>query len=510
MRYILFVALVTLCCKLQAQPVPPKIEWQKCFGGSNPDVVQAIHQLPGGGYILVGTTASGDGDVIGNHGGSDMWVLRLDDAGNIIWQRTMGGTNNEMGQSIKVTDDGGFIVLGVTKSSDGDLKGAGTKEGHDVWVVKLDGNGDTQWQKVYGGDSTDIGSSVVQTSDKGFIMIGNSDGAVGAAANLGGADLWIVKTDQTGITEWSKTYGGAMHDVGRGVIETADGGYLAVGGMSSKKGQTVDIDGMVLKLDADGNKVWEKILGGNKSDDFSSVVPTYDGGYVVAGYTKSNDGDVINTINGLAVWVVKLDAGGKILWQITPIGSGGGISKISQLKDSGFIVSSGVGLDARVAKLSSYGTLVWEKEYGGSNKDYWMSIEETLDGGYIAGGASASNDGDVSRCDGYIENMWVVKFARDTNSFGPQPTGILGQGNANEIKVYSVYRDGTVHIMLPSTVQEFSYDVFDVTGRKVYTENKKKGLSEEIINLRDMAPGVYVLRIVADGRSSVYRVSNNP
>jgi len=170
----------------------PGIEWQRALGGSNLDTTYSIQQTSDGGYIVAGYTESNDGDVSGNHGYYDFWVVKLDGNGNIQWQKCLGGSTHDAPFSIQQTSDGGYIVAGCTYSNDGDVSGNHGKD--DFWVVKLDSDGNIQWQKALGGSSNDWAHSVQQTSDGGYIVAGDTysnDGDVSGYHRDG--DFWVVK-----------------------------------------------------------------------------------------------------------------------------------------------------------------------------------------------------------------------------------------------------------------------------------------------------------------------------
>src|SRR5690606_36383484 len=162
-------------------------------------------------YILTGSSESNDGDVSGNHGNFDCWIVRLDNIGNIQWQKSLGGSQEDSSGQIQQTFDGGYIMVGYSRSNNGDVSG---NHGHyDYWVVKLDMSGNIQWQKSLGGSGVDMAHSIQQTIDGGYIVAGlsqSNDGDV--TGNHGGADYWIVKLDDNGNIDWQKSFGGTGSD----------------------------------------------------------------------------------------------------------------------------------------------------------------------------------------------------------------------------------------------------------------------------------------------------------
>jgi hypothetical protein len=351
----------------EAAVAPPGIQWQKSFGGTNDEGANSIQQTDDGGYIVAGYSDSNDGDVSGNHGTHDYWAIKLDADGDIQWQKSLGGSASELAQSIQQTGDGGYIVAGSTGSIDGDI--TGYHSDGDYWVVKLDAGGDMQWQKALGGSARDYAYSIQQTGDGGYIVAGSTgsnDGDV--SGNHGYSDAWVVKLDAAGSLLWQKSLGGSGSEFAQSIQQTGDGGYIIAGESTFNDGDVSGNHGYsdywIVKLDAGGGMQWQKSLGGSGNDYAQSIQQTGDGGYIVAGYSDSNDGDISGNHGVVDYWIVKLDEDGDIGWQ---------------------------------------------KSLGGSYGDYANSIQQTGDGGYIVAGYSESNDGDVSRNHG-DGDCWIVKL----------------------------------------------------------------------------------------------------
>jgi hypothetical protein len=305
------------------------IQWQKAHGGTGSETAYSIQQTTDRGYIVAGTSFSNDSDVTGHHGLTnlgDYWVVKLDTIGNIQWQKSLGGTKNDIAQSVQQTLDGGYIVAGYSGSNDGDVTGHhgpsnSTPAAYDYWIVKLDTIGNIQWQKSLGGDTIDMAYSVQQTIDRGYIIAGNTYSNNGdISGNHGGwwQDSWIVKLDTAGNIQWQKCFGGTGGDQANSIKQTTDGGYIFTGATTSNNGNVSgnhDITGnttdyWLVKLDTSGNIQWQKCLGGTNYDRPLSVEQTVDVGFIVAGWTVSNNGDVSNnhdtTGNSEDYWIVKL------------------------------------------------------------------------------------------------------------------------------------------------------------------------------------------------------------
>ncbi len=235
----------------------PLIEWQKSLGGTGGDFASSIQQTSDGGYIVAGYSGSNDGDVTGNHGNTDYWIVKLDNTGAIQWQKSLGGTSNDFASSIQQTSDGGYIVAGYNGSNNGDITG-NHGGGTDSWVVKLDSTGTIQWQKSLGGTSLDYASSIQQTNDGGYIIAGESSSDNGdVTVNHGGLDFWVVKLDTVGIIQWQKSLGGTSDDGAYSIQQTSDEGYIVAGYSGSNDGDVTghhggsDFDYWVVKLSAD-------------------------------------------------------------------------------------------------------------------------------------------------------------------------------------------------------------------------------------------------------------------
>lgn len=262
----------------------PEIEWQKSFGGSGVDRAHSVRQTTDGGYIVAGFSNSNDGDVTGNHGADDYWIIKLSHTGEMEWQKSYGGSYSDIAYSIQQTSDGGYIVVGISKSDDGDvIENYGY---YDVWVLKLNSTGYIEWQKCYGGSHDDVAYSIQQTIDGGYIFAGgSSSNDVDVTENQGVLDFWIVKLNSAGNMEWQKSYGGSENDFAQSIQQTADGGFIAAGRSSSNDGDVTGNHGSddywIIKLNISGNMEWQKSFGGSGSDVANSIQQTTDGGYIV-------------------------------------------------------------------------------------------------------------------------------------------------------------------------------------------------------------------------------------
>jgi len=422
----------------------PIIQWEKSLGGTSDVSFSYIQQTSDGGYVAIGHSFSNNGDITGHHGTTancDYWIVKMNGNGNIQWQKSLGGTKNELHpltynyinlKFLEQTSDGGYIVGGSSESNDGDVLGHhGSTVGLDIWIVKLDSIGNIQWQNSLGGTSHDDFRTIKQTADGGYIVGGSSlsnDGDV--TGNFGDVDYWLVKLNSAGTIQWQKSLGGSERDDLVMVQQTSDGGYLAGGISRSNNGNVTGhhgtisyFDYWIVKLDGNGNMLWQKSLGGTANEEIVSVKQTLDGGCIVGGIAYSNNGDITNYHGAGDYWIVKLDTSGNIQWQKTLGGSGYDEFYFIEQKTNGKYVLGGTtfsnnadvignhgGTDYWLVEINSNGVIQWQKTFGGSLGDYFCCIDKTSDGGYVMGGNSYSNDGDVSGHHGTTNaDYWIVK-----------------------------------------------------------------------------------------------------
>lgn len=359
------------------------IQWQNTIGGNKDDYLKCIKQTPDGGYILAGNSNS---DISYDKseaciGLSDYWIVKLNGAGNIEWQNTIGGSASDDLFALCLTSDGGYMIGGSSRS---DISGDKTENRYgvdDYWIVKLNSSGNIQWQNTIGGDQSDVLKSLKQTSDGGFILGGNSASSISgdkteSHIGLGTAtsDYWIVKINISGVIEWQNTIGGTSIESLYDIEQTTDGGYIIAGSsysdISDDKSENCFLsdlgyhfeDYWVVKVDNLGVIEWENTIGGKGGDRLVSVEETSDGNFILGGGGNSLiSGDVTEAMLGL--WIVKINNEGNIIWQNaigTSSGAGGG--EIHQTSDDGYIIAGGAA-----------GPISGDKtEPGLGAQDYWI------------------------------------------------------------------------------------------------------------------------------------------
>ena len=410
----------------------PRQQWIKRYGGTATDVPFAIRFTADGGTITAGYTESKNGDVTASASTEywDLWLIKLDKCGNIQWQKTLGGTGYESARDVAQTADGGFIVLGETNSTDGDVvKGyGGTK---DIWLIKTDGAGAVQWQKRFGGSGLDIGNRIVTDEAGNYIIAGttaSNDGDVKGNHGTGGfTDGWLLKVAASGNLLWSKCFGGSKNEELMDVVLHNGRTYVA-GYANSIDGDIPptqkNYDVWLLALDAAGGKVFSKVYGGTQNDVAYSMALGADGSLALAGYTTSDDGDVTGAKGSQDYWVLNVSTAGKLQWQqtlggteadyansIVATANGYTIGGITYSVNGNVQAGQGGG-DYWLVQLGTTGALQGQRLWGGRGNDHLRSLiyHTQRNEWYIAGNADSRN-GDFSFSRPYGEtDFGIIKL----------------------------------------------------------------------------------------------------
>ncbi|MCU0348817.1 MAG: gliding motility-associated C-terminal domain-containing protein [Saprospiraceae bacterium] len=345
------------------------IDWSKHFGGSKSEAANDFQRTTDGGLIVAGYSRSADGQLTDNKGGADYWLIKLDTFGQLEWQRNYGGAENDFATAVLQTDDGGYIVAGGVVSFDGHVTGNHGEE--DAWIVRLDGQGNIIWKRAYGGSQNDRAESIQPTSDGGYVVSGYSQSSDGdLSGNSGEFDYWVFKINANGNLIWQKSLGGSLAEFAFDAVETMDGGYLVAGSSISGDGDLTANFGVydywVAKLDAGGNLVWQKNYGGNGEERAYGIAVTPSGA-VVVGTTNSISNDVPSNYGVYDCWAIK---------------------------------------------IADDGGLVWSRNYGGSFEDRALGVAAIANGGVLVTGFSASPNQDLNDNNG-SKDGWLINLSPD-------------------------------------------------------------------------------------------------
>ena len=524
----------------------PTLKSVRCLGGSGDEgeFSNFMTQTNDGGFITCSYSTSNDGDVSGNHGGTDVWITKINASGVIQWKKTYGGSGDDFANRAIQTNDGGYIFIGYTTSNDGDVS-SNHGEG-DLWIVKLTSNGNISWQKCYGGTGDEYAYyGIIQTDDGGYAAIGSSASNDGDANNNhGGYDVLVLKLGRNGNVQWTKTYGGSQDDYGNLIVQNSDGTYTISadtysndGNIGSNHGDGT-LDTWVSRLNRNGNIIWKKSLGGSDDEFNGSLITTHDGDVLVGDYAGSHDGDVKGNHgvipDGGDMWLVKINAGGNIIWTKT-LGGGNGSSTIdfpddevalflSETPNGEFLVAGGAtssdgdltvnrgGDDAWVLKLNTFGNIIWQKSFGGSGEDAATAIFLNNNGNYTITGWTYSNDFDFKHSSPHGEgDIFIATLTSNHNELSNietnvSPVKIENTKNENVTKFNNfpnLFSQSTTINFSIAKAGKVSLQIFDISGRLIKilaNEQMQQGNHEIKWNVNDerentVSAGIYFLKM---------------
>ncbi len=508
----------------------PVITWQKSLGGTGEDYAKKIIQTLDGGYLAVGSTKSNNYYVSGNHlytdeAGNqsntwDGWVVKFTATGEIEWKRTYGGSGSDNLKSVVQGNDGFYYALGETTSTDGDADLSSNESAAGAaWCLKLTQAGDVVWSKALTAGALEefMPASIaydLTLSSEGDLLL-----AVSGYMYINGAltynDGLIVRMNSDGQITDKTALGYSYHDYFEAIIPTDEGGIVTVGNTTINffSEPSMGIDYWIAKLDNNGAILWEKIYGGSGDEFATDVKQTPDGGFIVCGYTSSNDGDVsgIHVSEGnnsltSDFWILKLDSSGNLEWQkcfggtdnegaysILIDNDGNYVISGYSKSENGDVLDNIESLDVWIIKISPAGELLWEKNYGGSSSETAYSVLQTTDNGYIIAGETSSLDGDVSTTvPEPFTNFWIVKLSADTLSSSESITNTL-QIIPNPTTDY-LYIENGMETSSKATI-------FDLAGKKL----SETEISANQIDVLHLSNGMYILTIDLKGKTQTFK-----
>lgn len=447
--YLLGFALLAGLAKAQ------DILWEKSYGGQHAEYLMDAIPTADYGFILAGSSLSNkSGNKSDNNKGDlDYWVWKMNENGDLDWQKSFGGSGSDLLQSIALTNDGGFILAGVSASNKGLDKKEDSRGEDDFWVIKLNARGAEEWQVTLGGNAQEKLHSIKPTRDGGYILGGSSssDKSVDKLEKgFGNLDYWVIKLDYNGKVDWQKNFGGKYADELRSIDTTFDGGYILGGYSNSPASGNKSSDGLgegdywVLKLNNRGDIQWQKNIGEKGDDQLNAIIQTYDGGFLLGGNSNSEIGEYKTRSNsdGTDFWVVKLDVKGDIIWQETyNYGKFDVLTSLVENKDHTILIggfargeSSVVNQKSKVKnqktrkgtddfialKINEKGEELWSETVGSDGQDILKKVVETRDGGYLLAGTASPI------------SVSSLRNSNDKNN-GIQPKIGFGSGNNETI-----------------------------------------------------------------------------
>ena len=332
----------------------------------------------------------------------------------VVFSLTFGGTRWDGGRSVIETSDGSYVLTGFIGANDLWWTWGTSYRECDVAVIKLDENGNERWSKTFGGSYGDWGYSIIEASEGGYALTGKTGS---------GDNVWVIRMDADGNEIWNKTFTGPYNDFDSGysIIETSDGSFLLTGESERVHPITGKGDVWVIKLDADGNEIWNKVFGGSYNEEGWSIIEASDGDYVIAGYKAES------SVGGYKVWVIKLDTDGNEVWNKTFGGSSALAYSIIEDSSGAFVLSGttassgGSGNDALVIKLDYNGNEIWSKAYDKLYSDSGYSIIQASDGSYVLAGKTSTSTSNLAAND-----VWVISIDSNGNALWDKTFGGSG------------------------------------------------------------------------------------
>ncbi len=508
----------------------PCLNKQTTLGGSGDDYASKLIPTSDGGFIVAGGTNSQDGDFrVPAANGEDAFIAKYNKQRQLEWTKTFGGTGDDLFNDIVHTFDGGYLAAGYSSSADGDV--TGNHGGYDVWIVKLTATGKMEWQKNYGGSGDDYANGVIQTF-YGSYAIGavttSNDGDV--SGNHGDYDAWIVQLGPKGNLLSQHCYGGSGADDAYAITNSEEG-LLFDGGTYSNDGDVTnnhgDQDAWVVKINLSGKIIWQKTVGGSNYDEPSSyaIAKATDGNIVIDGFSFSTDGD-INGKDTLVSFLTKINPStGNIIWSksYAKPGERGGFG-IFATRDGGVVEVGAVGVigvpstfDALVSKFDADGNEEWYKVLGGSDYDAGITNGyESLDGSLHILCSTSSTDGDIKKSDGGVDT-WLIKLGRcgEEEKEDEAKPGAIASDIKSNTAALSVYpnpasNSATISFGL-SQSQKVTLTIYDMDGRLIKTladAQMQPGTHQFTWNAKseNVTAGMYVVKMQVDNQMQTQKI----
>jgi len=497
-----FIYLIFISFLISFKGISQEIIWQKSIGSFNSEISQKIINTSDGGFVIAAYMWNSDSSATTNLM-YDYYIIKTDDEGNVIWEKTFGGSNNDFAKSIIQTSDGGYLVIGYSYSKDGDISNpVSTDTNCDIWVIKLSSSGIKQWEKSYGTSGDDFANDVIPTNDNGYLICGNSYKA------------FLLKINQSGTEQWTKYYNTEIsgNDAFNTIINTKDGNYIAAGYFSSDIGDYGGKNPWIIKFDTNGDTIWSNVyLGHYNYDVINAVIELEDESIVFTGGTESPDGgypifDLIDVLVG------KVSKTGDNIWleaiggyeddeaySICKSNTTNNVIISGHSKSNSGLVNANFGLsDYWIVELNSTGDTVWTRNFGGSDNDIAYGIIKSSDNKYIVCGTTYSNDNQVENNNG-IADIWLLKLSDFVD--------IPNINNNISITCYPNPTNGKLFIYYDfAKSTKAKIKIYNLVGELIKTDNieNSKGIYQTDFN--NFAHGIYYINISNDEFTKTVRV----
>jgi len=434
--YLIMGLMVVGCKSDDETPIitdPPAefngtLAWVETFGGSGIDQATAVVTTEDGAYMVVGSTYSNDGHFAGlkSTTDADYFLMRVRPDGGVDWTKVYGGDDDELATGITKTSDGGYVLVGYSRS---DNCFTGSNGGfHDYYILKVDAQGNEIWCQNFGYPGSDQAQNIIETREGDLMVTGFFDvSASGGQGNddrensgtlHGVGEYWGIKLDADGQFFWKRYFGGSNNDRSYNVMQTNDGGFVLIGSSESDDFDITDSKGSydywAVKLSAEGDLEWTRSFGGSEIDIAYDIATTLDGNFLIVGDARSNDQDVSTNYGNADIWLVAIDPQGNLIWEKSLGGSMFDSAKdLLPMNDNLYCVtgssrSNDVDVttnngenDAWTVVVDAQGTIIFEGAIGGSSLDFSEGAAQGVDGALLIVGNTESSDGDIIQNLGY-------------------------------------------------------------------------------------------------------------
>ena len=500
---IVYAILVGYSTSSNAQPV---IDWQRVYGGSGSDQVAKIASHTDGGFFAVGRTNSIDGDITTAFGNLDVWVIRLSSTGDLMWERSLGGSGSDRGMDIIATDDGGCILIAETQSTDGMV--TTPLGGNDIWIVKLSFDGQVQWERSIGGSNGDTPRNIVAIDTGGYIISAQSASPETPGFHPPGPDYYVAHISTSGELMEHRCFGGSESENAWAMTRTAEGLTVTCGTTRSTDGDVVgnladDVSSIwVLAVDDELNIQWQRILYNTSGTAQAYSICQGAGGHLlVTGSTTGPSGDVVQTFGENDIWVVSLAAGGALLESTSLGGSDVDLSRkiLSNSSGGSYVIGtpeSNDGIvplnngesDGWIISLTNDLMVNWQLTLGGASIDRFFGGSIAADGGLLAAGSTMSSETGLG-----LEDFWVVKF---------KPEMVSIPESKDEMNVRLAPNPTQDHLTITWSGELSHLTICDPLGKLVYTSARLNGVQHLELPVQDWAQGLYTIHF--HGRKVLY------